>query len=160
MSISYLPPVKPSAIALGTIFTQATSLAVMGPLFGDTYEKSKKSNSTQQFLHSKEATTSASLFAATLVGSGFQSYAMGALLNATGTLSIKGAAYVGGLVWACNSVGGILGGFMGNGGDGQASNKQTASDILVTALAGMVDTVGLATVLSWWGTRTGANIGF
>jgi len=68
------------------------------------------------------------MFGATLVGSGLQSYAMGALLNATGTLSIKGAAYVGGLVWACNSVGGILGGFVGAGGDGSA-NKKDASEV-------------------------------
>jgi hypothetical protein len=36
-----LPPVKPSAIALGTLFTHAASLAVLGPVFGDTYHRAQ-----------------------------------------------------------------------------------------------------------------------
>lgn len=34
-----------------------------------------------------------------LVGSALQSYGVGALINATGTLSYKGAAYLGGLIF-------------------------------------------------------------
>ena len=42
---------------------------------------------------------------------------MGALINATGTLSYKGAAYLGGLVWMTHSVGGAIGGLLGYGGE-------------------------------------------
>merc|ERR1711981_597217 len=35
-TLHYLPPVKPSAIALGTVFNHAVSLAVLAPVFGET----------------------------------------------------------------------------------------------------------------------------
>ena len=106
-SIHYLPPVKPSAIALGTAFTYATSLAVMTPLFGETYRKVKSSSSKEEFLHSKEATSAATAYGSTLVGSAIQTYGVAALLNATGTLSYKGAAYLGALVFAATSIPGV-----------------------------------------------------
>lgn len=37
------------------------------------------------------------------VGSALQSYGVGALINATGTLSYKGAAYLGGLIFLATS---------------------------------------------------------
>lgn len=39
----------------------------------------------------------------TFVGSLAQSYAVGALINATGTLSYKGASYLGGLIFLATS---------------------------------------------------------
>lgn len=39
----------------------------------------------------------------TFVGSGLQSYGVGALINATGTLSYKGAAYLGSLIFLATS---------------------------------------------------------
>jgi len=103
-SIQYLPPVKPSAIALGTLYTHATSLAVMTPLFGETYHKVKASNSKEEFLRSKEAASAATAYGSSLVGSAIQTYGVAALLNATGTLTYKGAAYVGGLIFAATTV--------------------------------------------------------
>ncbi len=38
-----------------------------------------------------------------LVGSALQSYGVGALINATGTLSYKGAAYLGSLIFLATS---------------------------------------------------------
>jgi len=78
---------------------------------------------------------------------------MGALINATGTLSYKGAAYLGGLVWMTHSVGGVLGGLLGMGGDPNTRPKD-AAEVLVTVLSGLFDTVGLSLVLNYWGTRT------
>jgi len=152
-TLHYLPPVKPSAIALGTVFTQGVHMAVLAPVFGDTYDRARRSSSTSQFLHSREATTSAVLFGGTLVGAGIQTYALAAILNATGTLSYKGAMYTGGLVWACHSVGGVIGGLLGYGADAQAKPRD-ASEVLVGAFAGMMDTIGLGMFLTWWGTRT------
>lgn len=98
-----LPPVKPSAIALGTAFTHAISLAVMGPVFGDTYKRAEAANSKEEFFKSKEAASAASAYGASLAGSGIQAYGVGALINATGTLSQKGAAYLGALVFFASS---------------------------------------------------------
>jgi Protein of unknown function (DUF1761) len=98
-----LPPVKPSAIALGTIFNHAASLAVMAPLFGDTYQRAQSANSKEEFFKSKEAATAAATWGSSLVGSAIQSYGVGALINATGTLSYKGAAYLGSLIFFASS---------------------------------------------------------
>jgi len=100
---SDLPPVKPSAIALGTIFNHAASLAVLGPVFGDTYHRAQAANSKEEFVKSKEAASAAAAWGTSLVGSAVQSYGVGALINATGTLSYKGAAYLGGLIFMASS---------------------------------------------------------
>lgn len=76
----------------------------MSPLFGETYRKVKSSNSRDEFLHSKEAASAAAAYGSSLVGSAIQTYGVAALLNATGTLTYKGAAYLGGLVFAATTV--------------------------------------------------------
>lgn len=102
-TLSYLPPVKPSAIALGTVFNHVASLAVLGPVFGETYRQAQSANSKEEFFKSKEAAGAAAAWGTSLVGSAIQSYGVGALLNATGTLSYKGAAYMGSLVFMASS---------------------------------------------------------
>ena len=76
----------------------------MTPLFGETYHKVKASNSKEEFLRSKEAASAATAYGSSLVGSAIQTYGVAALLNATGTLTYKGAAYVGGLIFAATTV--------------------------------------------------------
>jgi len=152
MSVHYLPPVKPSAIAIGTAFSQLGHTAVLGPLFGDAYDRARKQNSTQNFLHSKEAKQGAALFGATLVGSGLQTYAMAALITTTGTLSYKGAAYLGSLVFLTTSLGGTIGGILGFGDD--AHKATDATEVVAGVVASLMDTVGLSLVLNWWGVRT------
>lgn len=98
-----LPPVKPSAIALGTLFNHGVSLAVLGPVFGDTYRQAQSANTKEEFFKSKEAASAAAAWGTSLVGSAVQSYGVGALLNATGTLSYKGAAYMGALIFMASS---------------------------------------------------------
>lgn len=100
---SDLPPVKPSAIALGTLFNHAASLAVLGPVFGDTYRRAMQANSNEEFFKSKEAASAGAAWGTSLIGSAVQSYGVGALINATGTLSYKGAAYLGALIFAASS---------------------------------------------------------
>ncbi|KAM7207583.1 Protein of unknown function (DUF1761) domain containing protein [Naviculisporaceae sp. PSN 640] len=147
MSLQYFPAVKPSAIALGTIFNHATELAVMTPLFGQTYKRAKASNSKEEFLKSQEATSTAVAWGSALVGSALQSYGVGALINATGTLSYKGSAYLGALIFAATSAPGFINSLL--------VEKQTLETIGVGALAKLVETVGLSVFLTWWGTRTG-----
>ena len=98
-----LPPVKPSAIALGMVFNHAASLAILAPVFGDTYHRAQAANSKEEFLKSKEAASAAAAWGSSLVGSAVQSYGVGALINATGTLSYKGAAYLGSLIFMASS---------------------------------------------------------
>merc|ERR1712151_1273506 len=102
-TLHYLPPVKPSAVALGTVYNHAISLAVLGPVFGDTYRQAQAANTKEEFFKSKEAASAAAAWGTSLIGSGVQSYGVGALLNATGTLSYKGAAYMGGLIFLASS---------------------------------------------------------
>lgn len=98
-----LPPVKPSAIALGTLFNHTASLAILGPLFGDTYNRAQAANSKEEFFKSKEAASAAAAWGSSIVGSAVQSYGVGALINATGTLSYKGAAYLGSLIFMASA---------------------------------------------------------
>lgn len=98
-----LPPVKPSAIALGTLYTHTVSLAVLSPLFGETYHRAQLANSKEEFAKSKEAASAAAAWGSSLVGSAVQTYGVGALINATGTLSYKGAAYLGSLIFMASS---------------------------------------------------------
>lgn len=100
---SDLPPVKPSAIALGTIFTHTASLAVLAPVFGDTYHRAQAANSNEEFFKSKEAATAAASWGSSLAGSALQTYGVAALINATATISYKGAAYLGCLIFMASS---------------------------------------------------------
>ena len=101
--VTDLPPVKPSAIALGTVFNHVASLAILGPVFGDTYRQAQAANSKEEFFKSKEAAGAAAAWGTSLIGSAVQSYGVGALINATGTLSYKGAAYLGSLIFFASS---------------------------------------------------------
>lgn len=89
------------------IFTQASSAAVLAPLFGDTYNRAKAADTKEEFFKSKETATAAASWGSSLVGSGIQTYGVGALLNATGTLSYKGAAYLGSLVFFASAGPGV-----------------------------------------------------
>ncbi|KAM0272863.1 hypothetical protein ACHAQH_008549 [Verticillium albo-atrum] len=146
MSLHYLPPVKPSAIALGTIFNHTAELAVLGPLFGQTYQRAKAANSKEEFAKSKEASSAAVAWGTSLVGSALQAYGVGALINATGTLSYKGASYLGALIFAATAAPGYI---------SEVFIERRALDTVgVSVLAKVFETVGLSVFLTWWGTRT------
>jgi hypothetical protein len=102
-TLHYLPPVKPSAIALGTVFTHTASLGILAPVFGDTYHRAQAANSKEEFIKSKEAAGAAAAWGSSFVGSAVQTYGVAALINATGTLSYKGAAYLGSLIFMASS---------------------------------------------------------
>ncbi|OCK94033.1 DUF1761-domain-containing protein [Cenococcum geophilum 1.58] len=147
-TLHYLPPVKPSAIALGTFFNHAISLAVLGPVFGNTYRQAQAANSKEEFFKSKEAATAAASWGSSLLGSAIQSYGVGALLNATGTLTYKGAAYMGSLIFMASTAPSII--------SQVVTEKRPLDTIAVSALARIFETVGLSMFLTYWGTRTNA----
>ena len=74
-------------------------MAVLGPVFGDAYRRAQQANSKEEYFHSKEAATAAATWGSSIVGSAVQTYGVGALINATGTLTYKGAAYLGSLIF-------------------------------------------------------------
>jgi hypothetical protein len=146
MSLHYLPPVKPSAIALGLVFSQTTELAILSPLFGQTYQRAKTANTKEEFLRSKEATSAAVAWGTSFLGSGLQAYGVGALINATGTLSYKGAAYLGVLIFAASNAPSFLNQIL--------IERRPVETVGVSVVAKLLETVGLSVFLTWWGTRT------
>ncbi|KEZ38740.1 hypothetical protein SAPIO_CDS10768 [Scedosporium apiospermum] len=146
MSLQYFPAVKPSAIAIGTAFNQTVELAVLSPLFGQTYQRAKAANTKEEFLRSREASSAAVAWGTTLVGSALQSYGVGALINATGTLTYKGAAYLGGLIFLATSAPTYIAQVL--------QEKRPLDTVGVSVAAKLVETVGLSVFLTWWGTRS------
>lgn len=71
---------------------------------------------------------------------------MGALINATGTLSYKGAAYLGGLIFAATSAPTFFSQLF--------VEKRALETIGVSVVAKLFETIGLSVFLTWWGTRT------
>jgi len=145
-TLHYLPPVKPSAIALGIVFNQAASVAVLAPLFGDTYQRAKAADSKEEFFKSREAATAAASWGSSIVGSAVQTYGVAALINATGTLSYKGAAYLGALVFMASAAPGVISQVI--------TEKRPLDTVAVGALTRVFETVGLSLFLTYWGTRT------
>jgi hypothetical protein len=85
------------------LLISSASLAVLAPVFGDTYKRARAADSAEEFIKSKEAASSATFWSSTLVGSVIQTYGVGALINVTGTLTYKGAAYLGSLIFFASS---------------------------------------------------------
>merc|ERR1711939_1141552 len=115
------------------------SLAVLGPVFGDTYHRA-------QAVKSKEAASAAAAYGTSLVGGAIQSYGVGALINATGTLSYKGAAYLGSLIFFASSAPSFIAQIF--------TEKRPLDTVAVGAVARIFETVGLSLFLTWWGTHT------
>lgn len=156
-----LPPVKPSAIALGIVFTQVSSVAVLAPLFGDTYHRAKAADSKEEFFKSREAATAAASYGSSIVGSALQTYGVGALINATGTLSYKGAAYLGSLIFFASAGPGVSSiiNFCTVTDNFQliaavVTEKRPIDTVAVGVVSRLFETVGLSLFLTYWGTRT------
>ncbi|CAF9910804.1 MAG: hypothetical protein GOMPHAMPRED_007183 [Gomphillus americanus] len=141
-----LPPVKPSAIAIGTAFNAFVSGAVLAPVFGDAYNRAQAANTKEEFFKSREAATAAASYGSSVLGAAVQTYGIGALINATGTLSYKGAAYLGALVFFASSAPGIISQI--------ATEKRPLDTVAVGAVSRVFETVGTSLLLTYWGTRT------
>lgn len=158
-----LPAVKPSAIALGTVFTHAASLAVLAPVFGQTYHAAQEANTKEEFFKSKQTATAAASWGSSLVGAGVQTYGVGALINATGTLSYKGATYLGALIFMASSAPSVsrlretesTTSLMRLQLVAQVvTEKRPLDQVAVGTVARIFETVGLSLFLTYWGTRT------
>lgn len=145
-TLHYLPPVKPSAIALGTVFTHTASLGILAPLFGDAYHRAQAANSKEDFVKAKETSSAVAAWGSSVVGSAFQTYGVAALINATGTLTYKGAAYLGTLIFFASSAPSFISQIF--------TEKRPLDTIAIGAVSRVFETVGLSLFLTWWGTRT------
>lgn len=136
----------------------------MAPVFGDTYHRAQAANSKEEFIKSKEAAGAAAAWGSSLVGSAVQTYGVAALINATGTLSYKGAAYLGTLIFFASSAPGVrtrkrqtllvhtltFPQFVSQ----IFAEKRPIDTVAVGAVSRVFETVGLSLFLTWWGTRT------
>jgi len=138
--------VKPSAIALGTIFTHTASLGILAPVFGDTYHAAQASNSKGEFVKSREAAGAAAAWGSSLAGSAIQTYGVAALINATGTLTYKGAACLGSLIFFATAAPSFIAQMF--------TEKRPLDSVAVGIVSRVFETVGLSMFLTWWGTRT------
>jgi hypothetical protein len=145
-TLHYLPPVKPSAIALGTIFTHTASLGILAPIFGETYHAAQASNSKEEFVKSREAAGAAAAWGSSLTGSAIQTYGVAALINATGTLTYKGAACLGSLIFFASAAPSFI--------SQMFTEKRPLDSVAVGVVSRVFETVGLSLFLTWWGTRT------
>ncbi|KAK7204182.1 hypothetical protein BZA70DRAFT_290727 [Myxozyma melibiosi] len=145
MSLKYFPTVTPSAIALGTAFTHATSLVLSAPFFGSAYERAKSADTPEEFLKSKEGAGAIAAWGSSLAGAAAKTYAVAAILQSTGTITQKGAVYLGVLLFAIGSVPGAFVNIF--------QEKRPGEYIFIKLASELVDSVGLAAVLNWWGTR-------
>lgn len=155
---------------MGTVFTHTASLGILAPVFGDTYHRAQAANSKEDFIKSKEAASAATAWGSSLVGSAVQTYGVAALINATGTLSYKGAAYLGSLIFFASSAPSVClplhhvlrfdkhadqcPSFYLKFVSQVFTEKRPLDTVAVGAVARAFETVGLSLFLTWWGTRT------
>lgn len=135
-----------SAIAIGTLFAHTSSLITSAPVFGAAFQKAKAADSPKEAIHSKEAASAASVYGASLTGSALQTYAVAALINLTGTVSYKGASYLGGLLFFVSTLPSVVNNVL--------LEKRSFDVVLAKVVASLLETIGLSLTLTWWGTRT------
>lgn len=135
-----------SAIAIGTAFTHASSLISFVPVFGAAFQKVKKireENDHDAQVH--EAVSATAKWGASLTGSALQTYAVAALLNISGTTTIKGATCIGSLLFMTSTVPTIINNLL--------LSRESCEVIVAKLVASLLETVGLAITLTWWGTK-------
>jgi len=148
MSLEYLPSVRGTSIVIGSAFSLLSSQIVYGPVFGQIWNKAMQQDKNSEFWK-REAGPIATTYVSSIGAAVAQAYGVAALINVTGTLSYKGAAYLGGLLLLVNTAPSAVHSIF--------VEKRPAEFVGVKAVSQVLETVGLALVLTWWGTRTVAS---
>lgn len=136
------PCIAPSAIAIGAGYTHLTTFLLSRPVLGPAFQKVKTCTRPEEFAKSREAANSLIFLGSSLVGSGVQSYAVSALLKLTGVASYKAAAIVGALLFAVTTGPAVIADL--------TVTKTAPEQLFAQAVTSLLDTVGLALVLTWW----------
>ncbi|EEB09421.1 DUF1761 family protein [Schizosaccharomyces japonicus yFS275] len=142
---SYFPYVRPSAILLGSAFNYAADFMVYGPLMGNTWAKVMRNEEEFECCKGslkKQATCS---FLSKSVGTLIQAYSIGALLQLTGTVSYKGAFYLGLYVYGATAVHDMV--------DFLFLEKRSMAYAAIKSIAAFIKTVGLPVLLLGYGVR-------
>ena len=116
------------------------------PIFGAAFEKARKADTPQEAIQSKEAASAAAVYGTSLTGSALQTYAVSALINLTGTVSYKGASYLGGLLFLLSTIPSVI--------NNVVIEQRSLDVVLAKIVSSLLETVGLSLTLTWWGTRT------
>lgn len=116
------------------------------PVFGALFQKAKTADSHKDFLKSQETASALTVYGSSITGSAIQSYAVGALLNLTGTVTYKGASYLGGLIFLISQTPQVVNNVL--------LEKRPIDLVIAKIVASLLETIGLSLTLTWWGTRT------
>ncbi|BFZ59819.1 hypothetical protein YB2330_000840 [Saitoella coloradoensis] len=144
-NLNYFPAVKPSALILGTLFEHVSSFIVYGPLFGQTWQKAMSTDKNSEFWASKETKSALTIYSSSLVSSITQTYAIAALINLSGTVTYKGAAQLGALIFMAQTIPQVV--------MSVVQEKRPRELTLTRVVTGLVQTVGMSLVLVGYGTR-------
>jgi len=142
MSLEYLPSVKPSALAIGALYSHVSSFIVYGPLLGSNFNKAMQQDKNSEFWK-REAGPIGVTYVSSVSAAIVQAYGVSALLKQTGTASFTGAAYLGLLLLFINAA--------PSAATSVFVEKRPVEYVLVKALAQAVEVLGLTLVLNWWG---------
>ncbi|KAI5291811.1 hypothetical protein KEM54_006388 [Ascosphaera aggregata] len=144
--VPHFPIIRPSAIVLGIMFNEMTSLSEFCPLIRETKRRASSASSREDFLKSREASSALNAAGSTLCGSALKAYAVAALLDATRTICYKGAVYIGTMVFVASSGPAIISQIF--------VEKKPVKTVMASEGVRAAETIGLSLIMTWWGTRT------
>ncbi|KAI5296557.1 hypothetical protein KEM52_000252 [Ascosphaera acerosa] len=142
----FFPIVRPSAIVLGIMFNELTSLKEFCPLITDTRRRASAASSKEDFLKSKEAGSALGVAVSTLCGSALKAYAIASLIDATRTVCYKGAIYVGTMVFVASSAPTVVSQIF--------IEKKPVGQVMASEGVRAFESIGLCLIMNWWGVRT------
>lgn len=135
------PNVCPVTVAIGAVYSQASSFVLSRPVFGALYQKSKYARSNKAVAKSEENQLAAGALASSALSSVVQSYGVAAILRLVGANTYKAAAIAGTLLLAISNGPQLV---------TSAFVDKTETDVLIARLVvSVLDTVGLSLVSLW-----------
>lgn len=144
------PPISFVPIIVGGAFSEISSFIVQRPVFGAVWQKAQTATHPKEVLEAKESQTAVASFTTSAIASVIQSYGVSALLHLTNVVSYKGAAVVGGLLFAAQSGPQIVYNIF--------VAKAPVDVILSTVVVKLLNTVGLSLALQGYNQNFGSAV--
>jgi len=142
MSLEYLPSIKPSALAIGALYSHVSSFIVYGPLLGSNFNKAMQQDKNSEFWK-REGGPVAITYVSSVSAAIVQTYGVAAILKQTGTVSYTGASYLGLLLLFISAA--------PSAATSVFVEKRPMEYVVVKAVSQAVEVIGLSLVLNWWG---------
>lgn len=140
-----MPYVRPSAILLGIAFDHAASFLVYGPLMGDIWKRAMSTAPHVEYDAGSKTKKVATTYVSNFLSTAVQSYSIAALLQLTGTVTLKGAFFVGLYVFGASGLPDVV--------DYMFTESRGTPYILVKTISSLVKSVGLSVALIGYGVR-------